>query len=160
MNNSMLLPSDVFVLIACEESQAECLAFRRRGFIAFSCDLQKCSGGHPEFHILTDVTPLLHGMQDFVTMDGVMHHVHHWHLIIAHPPCTYLCKVSAVHMVVGGVLNENRYNLMLEARRFFLECYAADAEVRNAFYLKCNVDAAFYALHRDSSACKSLRNKT
>lgn len=38
------------VLVACEESQAVCLAFRKLGHKAFSCDLQECSGGHPEYH--------------------------------------------------------------------------------------------------------------
>ena len=38
------------VLVACEESQAVCLAFRKLGHNAFSCDLQECSGGHPEYH--------------------------------------------------------------------------------------------------------------
>ena len=79
------------ILIACEESQRECLAFRAKGHRAFSCDLQECSGGHPSYHIVGDVLPLLNGDCDFQTQDGLFHiQVGRWDLIIAHPPCTYL----------------------------------------------------------------------
>lgn len=63
------------VLVACEESQEVCKAFRELGHEAYSCDIQDCSGGHPEWHLKQDVIPLL--SQD-------------WDLIIAHPPCTFL----------------------------------------------------------------------
>jgi len=63
------------VLVACEESQRVCIAFRARGHEAYSCDILECSGGHPEWHIQDDV--LKHLNKD-------------WDLIIAHPPCTYL----------------------------------------------------------------------
>lgn len=63
------------VLVACEESQEVCKAFRARGHDAYSCDIQPCSGGHPEWHI----------------QDDVLKHLYGWDLIIAHPPCTYLC---------------------------------------------------------------------
>lgn len=49
------------VLIACEESQEVCKAFRERGHNAFSCDIQECSGGHPEWHIQEGVLPILGG---------------------------------------------------------------------------------------------------
>lgn len=87
------------VLIACEESQEVCKAFRVRGHRAFSCDIQECSGGHPEWHIKDDVLGILnpkdHGNNTldavwFITMDGRFHEVPKWDLIIAHPPCTYL----------------------------------------------------------------------
>lgn len=79
------------VLVACEESQEVCKAFRARGHEAYSCDIQEPSGGHPEWHICGDVLPLLNGNYDFYTMDGVMHRIDgKWDLIIAHPPCTYL----------------------------------------------------------------------
>lgn len=116
------------VLIACEESQVECTEFRKLGCNAFSCDVQPCKkGGHPEWHIWQDVTPLLHRGVQFTTMDGTHHHIDHWDLIIAHPPCTYLCKVSSVHMVKNGVLQQDRYNKMLAAKAFFLYCLMADA---------------------------------
>lgn len=79
------------VLVACEESQEVCKAFRLRGHRAFSCDLQECSGGHPEWHIQGDCLPILWGRCDVTTMDGEKHTIpDKWDLIIAHPPCTYL----------------------------------------------------------------------
>ena len=79
------------VLVACEESQAVCKAFRERGHEAYSCDIIECSGGHPEWHIMQDVIPLLDGRCNFKTMDGIEHSINgKWDLIIAHPPCTYL----------------------------------------------------------------------
>lgn len=111
------------VLIACEESQAECMAFRELGHIAYSCDVQPCRpGGKPEWHICGDVTPFLHGTKEFRTQDGQFHQIDHWDLIIAHPPCTYISKVGCPHMVQHGVLNHQRYNSMIKARAFFLKC--------------------------------------
>ena len=79
------------VLIACEESQAVCKAFREKGHEAYSCDIIECSGGHPEWHIKQDVLPLLNGDWEFVSEDGQIHYINgKWDLIIAHPPCTYL----------------------------------------------------------------------
>ena len=63
------------VLVACEESQRVCIAFRNKGHEAYSCDILECSGGHPEWHIKDDVLKYLN---------------ENWDLIIAHPPCTYL----------------------------------------------------------------------
>lgn len=121
-------PGDIYVLIACEESQAECRAFRDRGFNAFSCDIQPCKpAGCPGWHIQGDVSPLLHGGVQFTTQSGCEMVVPGWNLIIAHPPCTYLCKVGSVHMVQHGVLNQQRYQKMLEARAFFFECLEAEA---------------------------------
>lgn len=70
------------VLIACEESQEVCKAFRKLGHEAFSCDILDCSGGHPEWHIQDDVLKHLD--------DG-------WDLMIAHPPCTDLAVSGARH---------------------------------------------------------------
>lgn len=79
------------VLVACEESQAVCKAFRVKGHNAFSCDIQECSGGHPEWHIQGDVLPLINGNCEFTTVDGTKHIIDgKWDLLIAHPPCTYL----------------------------------------------------------------------
>lgn len=90
------------VLVACEESQRVCTAFREKGHNAFSCDILPCSGGHSEWHIQADVLPLLnpdvvtrsdcqyYGFY-FKTQDGIGHKIKgKWDLIIAHPPCTYL----------------------------------------------------------------------
>lgn len=86
------------VLIACEESQRVCIAFRKRGHEAYSADIQEPSGGHPEWHILGDVLPIINGDCVFTTMDGEKHAVYgEWDLIIAHPPCTYLSNVATRH---------------------------------------------------------------
>lgn len=116
----------LYVLVACEESQAECLAFRELGHIAFSCDLQPARY-KPQWHILGDVSPLLRGETSFDTQDGEHHDVPRWDLIVAHPPCTYLCRVSSVHMVKNGIVDADRYDKMLQARDFFFKCLAADA---------------------------------
>lgn len=68
------------ILIGCEESQAVCIEMRKRGHNAFSCDLQECSGGHPEWHLQMDIFEAIHLKQ--------------WDLLIAHPPCTYLSNVG------------------------------------------------------------------
>lgn len=116
------------VLIACEESQAECEAFRNLGHNAFSCDIQPCRPkGHAEWHIHSDVTPLLKGQTHFTTQDGKEHQVNKWHLIIAHPPCTYLCKVSSIHMVKDGQIQRDRLMKMIYARDFFLMCLNTNA---------------------------------
>lgn len=79
------------VIVACEESQRVCVAFREKGHEAYSCDILPCSGGHPEWHIQGDVLPLINGRCEFQTADGQLHRVDgKWDLIIAHPPCTYL----------------------------------------------------------------------
>lgn len=92
------------VLVACEESQRVCIEFRKRGHEAFSCDIQDESGGHPEWHIKGDVIPLLNGNCEFQTCDGIMHkRGGRWDMIIAFPPCTYLC-VSG-----NGWFNVERY---------------------------------------------------
>ena len=62
------------VLIACEESQAVCIEFRKLGIEAYSCDIQDCSGGYPEWHIKGDAVEVLWSKD--------------WSLVIAHPPCT------------------------------------------------------------------------
>lgn len=82
------------VLIACEESQTVCKAFRARGHDAYSCDIQEPSGGHPEWHILGDALEAVKGGV-VVTMDGAAHNVGRWDLLIAHPPCTDLASSGA-----------------------------------------------------------------
>lgn len=88
------------VLIACEESQTVCKAFRERGHEAYSCDIQEPSGGHPEWHIHGDAIAALQGCK-IVTMDGVTHDIGKWDLLIAHPPCTYLSNAGARHLWKG-----------------------------------------------------------
>lgn len=92
------------VLVACEESQTVTIAMRNRGHDAFSCDLYECSGGHPEWHLQGDVRPLLQL---------------EWDLIIAHPPCTYLCKAQ-LWMCVPGT---DRYEKQQQAIAFVKHIY-------------------------------------
>ena len=89
------------ILVACEESQAVTIELRRLGHEAYSCDIIECSGGHPEWHIMQDVLPLINGCCEFDTMDGQHHIINtEWDLLIAFPPCTYLTNASAVRMRV------------------------------------------------------------
>ena len=86
------------ILVACEESQAVTIELRRLGHEAYSCDIQECSGGHPEWHIKGDVLPLLNGDCEFNTMDGYRHTISgRWDMIIAFPPCTDLTVSGARH---------------------------------------------------------------
>lgn len=84
------------ILVACEESQEVCKAFRETGHEAQSCDIIDCSGGHLEWHIKQDVLPLLDGNCTFKTSDGAFHTVEgKWDMIIAFPPCTDLTTTGA-----------------------------------------------------------------
>ena len=118
------------VLVACEESQRVCMAFRERGHEAYSCDIQPCSGGHPEWHIMQDVVPLLNGRCSFKTMDGIEHSIDgKWDLIIAHPPCTYLTNAGACRMYPQkGKIDPNRFAKAMEAKKFFMAFLNADCE--------------------------------
>lgn len=96
------------VLVACEESQIVCKAFRARGHEAYSCDIQECSGGHPEWHI----------------QDNVLDHLNDgWDLMIAHPPCTYLSYAGTRHWN-----NDGRLQKRLEALQFFAALWLAPIE--------------------------------
>ena len=117
------------VLVACEESQAVCMAFRQLGHEAYSCDIQECSGGHPEFHIKGDCLPLIDGRCEFITCDGVSHKIDtKWDILIAHPPCTYLTNAGAVRMRVNGEIVKERYDKAMEAKDFFMKFLDADCE--------------------------------
>lgn len=109
------------VLIACEESQVVCKAFREKGHEAYSCDIIECSGGHPEWHIRSDVIPLLDGKCEFETMEGTKHKIEgKWDLIIAHPPCTFLTAAGACRMYPKkGELNFERLLSAIDAMYFF-----------------------------------------
>lgn len=95
------------VLIACEESQEVCKAFRELGHEAYSCDLQECSGGKPEWHIIDDATNQAYSGN--------------WDLMIAHPPCTYLANsgVRWLDLKDGYARNRERWQEMLWAGMFF-----------------------------------------
>lgn len=115
------------ILVACEESQRVCCAFRELGHEAYSCDIQDCSGGHPEWHIKGDVLKFINGYCSFFTMDGTEHSVNQkWDLLIAHPPCTYLSNAGARWLWAGHKLNQDRYQKGLAAKAFFMAFYNAD----------------------------------
>ena len=101
------------ILVACEESQTVCKAFRDKGFEAYSCDIQDCSGGHPDWHLKGDV----------------LEHINNgWDLIIAHPPCTYLSKAGARWLYAGGRINQARLNQGMAAKAFFEAMLKADCK--------------------------------
>jgi len=100
------------VLVACEESQAVCIEFRKLGHEAYSCDIQECSGGKPEWHIQGDVTEVIK---------------QEWDMIIAFPPCTYLSNAGAARLYPSkGIIDKQRYNKGLKAKEFFMMFYNAD----------------------------------
>ena len=99
------------ILVACEESQAVTIELRNLGHEAYSCDIEPCSGGHPEWHIQGDVTPLLEEK---------------WDMILAFPPCTYLSNAGARFLYPKGELNHERYLKGMDGREFFMKFYEAD----------------------------------
>lgn len=117
------------VLVACEESQTVCKAFRDKGHNAFSCDIQEPSGGHPEWHILGDVLPLLNGRCEFQTMGGEHHEIlGRWDMIIAFVPCTKTSNAGARHLYKGGILNIQRYYEGLCGKALFMAVWMADCD--------------------------------
>lgn len=96
------------ILVACEESQTVTKAFRELGYEAFSCDIQECSGGEPEWHIIGDaVKEAYSGKYD---------------MMIAHPPCTYMSKAGARWMYpTAGNLCEKRLAKAMDAKEFFMK---------------------------------------
>lgn len=96
------------VLLACEESQAVCIEFRKLGHEAYSCDILPCSGGHPEWHIQKDIKEVLKEK---------------WYLIIAFPPCTHLAVSGAKHFVKKREDGRQR-----DAIEFFMMIMNADCD--------------------------------
>ncbi len=95
------------VLVACEESQTVCKSFRQLNIEAYSCDLEDCSGGYPEWHIKGDaLVEAYSGKYD---------------LMVAHPPCTYLCVAGAARMYpTKGNIDQSRLDKAREGKIFFL----------------------------------------
>lgn len=120
------------ILIACEESQTVCKAFRAKGHEAYSADIQEPSGGHPEWHILGDVLPLLNGHCEFETMDGTRHKIEDkWDMLIAFPPCTFLTFAGNRHYSLKCNSQEKvnaRIKEREKAAKFFMEFVNADCE--------------------------------
>ena len=112
------------ILVACEESQAVAKELRKLGHDAYSCDIIKCSGGHPEWHILHDVLPLLNGRCSFYTFDGKEHHINdRWDMIIAFPPCTHLSSSGQWAYNKGKDIN-----LKKDGIDFFMQFVKADCD--------------------------------
>lgn len=97
-------------LIGCEESQAVTIELRKRGINAFSCDLEDCSGGYPEWHLKMDIFEALK--------------LANWKVLIAFPPCTYLTVAANRHMVS----NPDRWEKMVEALKFVYSLMNVDIE--------------------------------
>lgn len=117
------------ILIACEESQEVCKAFRNQGHESFSCDIEPCSGDLPFYHIHGDVLPLLNGNCSFQTLTG--HHYTidgEWDMIIAFPPCTYMTNAGAVRMRVNGQIVQERFEKAMKAKEFFMTIMNANCD--------------------------------
>ena len=100
------------VLVACEESQVVCIAFRNKGHEAYSCDISPCSGGHPEWHLQMDVFEAIK--------------LKKWDLMIAFPPCPYLTVSANKHYKI----KPERYYHRIKAAEFFIElCLAEIAKI-------------------------------
>ena len=118
------------VLVACEESQRVCIAFREQGHEAYSCDIQEPSGGHPEWHILGDALEAIKG-GTVTTMDGMTHEIGKWDLLIAHPPCTYLSNVATRSFSLRCTSAEKvieRWENRARAAVFFMRFISANAD--------------------------------
>ena len=112
------------ILVACEESQRVCCAFRARGHEAYSCDILEPSGGHPEWHIQQDVLPLLNGKCEFSTIDGTSHRIESkWDMIIAFPPCTHLAVSGA-----PSFAKKREDGRQCEGLEFFCKFFEADCD--------------------------------
>lgn len=119
------------ILVACEESQAVTIELRRLGHTAYSCDIIPCSGGHPEWHIQSDVLPLLNGFVKFQTADSEEHSVDgRWDMIIAFPPCTFLTVTGNRWFNVEryGDKAVQRYKNREKAVKFFMAFANADCD--------------------------------
>ena len=118
------------VLVACEESQTVCKAFREKGHEAYSCDIQKCSGGLPKYHIYMDARAVINGGV-FRLQTGDKITIPKWDLIIAHPPCTYLSNAAtSAHSLRVTPINwiNARTQNRLEAMRFFMDFVNANCD--------------------------------
>lgn len=117
------------VLIACEESQRICKAFRDLGHESYSCDIQEPSGGMPQYHILGDALVAIRGGH-IQTMDGKLHDIGRWDLIIAHPPCIYLTVAAnkLYNIERYGDKARERIENREKAIDFFMEFVNADCD--------------------------------
>lgn len=116
------------VLIACEESQAVCVEFRKLGFEAYSCDLLQCSGGHPEWHIKQDVLLVIKGGV-FTCESGDIVNIEKWNAMVAHPTCTFLTNSGVCWLYnKDGSKNIDRWDNLEDGALFFSKLLNADIE--------------------------------
>ena len=118
------------VLVACEESQTVCKAFLKKGHNAYSNDIQKCSGGAANRHILMDSRAVINGgIMRLQTGEKI--EIDHWDLIIAHPPCTYLSnaatrshslRMTPINWIDARTLNR------IDGMRFFMDMVNANCD--------------------------------
>ena len=120
------------VLIVCECSQTVCKEFRALGHEAYSCDIEKCYGGHPEWHIQKDALKIIEYCSvSFSTQDGAFHTVDKWDLIIAHPPCTYLSNAATrSHSIKRNTIEyiNARTEKRIRAQEFFMQFTKANCD--------------------------------
>lgn len=130
------------VLVACEESQAVTIEFRKLGHEAYSCDIEPCSGGHPEWHIQDDVLKIINPSKQWIpgddwygfkfrTLDGILHCIDSkWDMIIAFPPCTYLTAAGNRWFDVKkyGEKAIEREKNREKGKEFFMQFVNADCE--------------------------------
>lgn len=111
------------LLIGCEKSQTVCIEFRKLGHEAYSCDTQDCSGGHPEWHITSDIMEVLEGGH-ITLQNGERIFIEKWDGLIAFPPCTFMSKAGARWMYpTAGTLCPERLKKGIEAKDFFMKLY-------------------------------------
>lgn len=160
------------ILVACEEIQRVCAEFRKRGHRAFSCDIIEPSGGHPEWHIQGDVLPLLNGRCSFTTMDGTQHiQDSRWDMIIAFPPCTYLCVTGNRWFNIEryGDKARQRYKNRYDAIVFFMRFALANCEkiaienpvgVMSSCFRKADqiINPYLFGDHYEKKTCLWLKN--
>lgn len=106
----------MIVLFGCEESQTGTIAFRNKGYEAYSCDIQPCSGGHPEWHLQMDVFEAISAVKPKI--------------FIGHPPCTYLSNAGAGHFNIEKLGNKalDRWDKRIEAAKFFINLWNQEIE--------------------------------
>lgn len=137
------------VLCACEESQEVCFAFRYFGHEAFSCDIQDCSGGFPEWHIKDDVLNILDD---------------NWDIIIAFPPCTDLA-VSGARWFKKKQLNGSQQK-SIDFFMNFVNCKCSKVAIENpigimsTLYRKPDqiIQPYFFGHNTSKSTCLWLKN--
>jgi len=159
----MKVPSQFYILVGCEESQAVTKAFREYGFQAFSCDLLKCSGGHPEWHFNLSVFDVIN-CGKLQTQSGETVIISKWDAGIFFPPCTHLAVSGAAWF--EEKIKDGRQQ---SARDFFMEMINAKIDkiavenpigIMSKFYRKPDqiIHPYFFGDGYSKSTCLWLKN--